>query len=423
MSMATTTGSGPPVVVAGAGLAGLTAAIRLAAEGRSVLVLARGLGAVPLGAGTLDVLGYGPEPVASPALAWDGFVASHPDHPYAQLPLGVVEEAVSWFKAQVDEPRYVGDLNTNFLLPTAAGAAKPSAVVPQTMAAGDLRRQGSAVIVGLRQFRDLHAGMVAANLRHAGFPARSLEIDLPGTAESEVGSLRLARRFEEPLFRAAVASLVLRRLGDSDDRVAFPAVLGAARAELAWEEMEARLERPVFEIPTPPPSVPGSRLLEALRFRLRALGGRTVIGAEVVGVDASGPQVQAVHAVGGGRRRRVAASAVVLATGGWASGAIEVDSRGGVRETALDLPLHGVPADGEARFLPGRLDPHPLLRAGIAVDGLMRPVDGEGQVVFENVHAAGALLAGAAPAREKSGEGLAIATAYRAAGAVLEREK
>ena len=50
----------------------------------------------------------------------------------------------------------------------------------------------------------------------------------------------------------------------------------------------------------------------------------------------------------------------------------------------------------------------------------MRPVNGDGAAVWANLHAAGALVAGAEPWREKSGEGISIAGGYAAASAILE---
>ena len=55
------------VIVVGTGLAGLTAAVRLAESGARVLVLAKGVGATHLSGGTIDVLGYAPERVDRPA--------------------------------------------------------------------------------------------------------------------------------------------------------------------------------------------------------------------------------------------------------------------------------------------------------------------------------------------------------------------
>jgi glycerol-3-phosphate dehydrogenase subunit B len=99
----------------------------------------------------------------------------------------------------------------------------------------------------------------------------------------------------------------------------------------------------------------------------------------------------------------------VLASGGFASGAIELDSRWVTHERVLDLALHGVPDAGSPRFVREYLSEQPLAGAGVAVDAELR-ADG-----VENVFVAGASLPGATPWREGSGEGIALASGYRAA--------
>jgi glycerol-3-phosphate dehydrogenase subunit B len=63
-----------------------------------------------------------------------------------------------------------------------------------------------------------------------------------------------------------------------------------------------------------------------------------------------------------------------------------------------------------------------LAATGVAVDGSLRPVDGAGRVVFENVRVVGATIAGAEPWKEKSGDGLSLATGYHAAVSMLAEE-
>jgi len=130
-------------VVIGAGTAGLVAGARLAEGGARVCVLSKGIGSTHLAPGTIDVLGYAPGRVSSPRAALEELAAARPDHPYALLGVDAVAEAVRWFSERVaDGPlsgyRYVGDLERNILLPTAVGALRPSALVPETMAAGEL---------------------------------------------------------------------------------------------------------------------------------------------------------------------------------------------------------------------------------------------------------------------------------------------
>jgi glycerol-3-phosphate dehydrogenase subunit B len=117
-----------------------------------------------------------------------------------------------------------------------------------------------------------------------------------------------------------------------------------------------------------------------------------------------------------GRTRAFPAEAVVLATGGLATGGIELD-RDGLREPVLGLHLAGDP--GEVRYADGAFHENPVDRAGVRVDTAMRPLDADGNVVHSNLHAAGALLQGAVPWRELSGNGLALASGLAAAEAIL----
>jgi glycerol-3-phosphate dehydrogenase subunit B len=388
--------------------------VRLAEGGARVLVLAKGVGATHLSAGTIDVLGYAPERVERPGEALgrlgDG-------HPYGLVGADAVAASVEWFKALVADGSlspyaYRGGLDENLLLPTALGVPRPSAVVPETMAGGDLRRGAPVLVVGFRGLKDFHPALLADVLRRTGCAARSAELDLVPEGRVDVNSLGYARAFDDPSFRAEVTAQLVGRLS-GEERVAFPAVLGISDPHTAWAELEQRLAHPVFEVPTLPPSVPGMRLFAVLREALRQAGGRMILNAVVAGAEREGGRVTALRVRVGLREERRGCDWVVLATGGFASGGLELDSRWSARETALGLPVAGVPAPGDARFVPGYLDDQPIARAGVAVGSDLRP---EGH---ENVLVAGATLAGAEPWREKSGDGISLATGHRAAELLL----
>jgi glycerol-3-phosphate dehydrogenase subunit B len=400
------------VIVVGGGLAGLTAATRLAESGMRVLVIAKGVGATHLSPVTIDVLGYAPERVERPG---DALAQLGNDHPYSIIGRDAVAAAIAWWGEAMP---YVGGLDKNLLLPTAVGALKPSALVPETMAAG--AGSDPVCVVGLRTLKDFHAPLLAENLARAGIEARAVELDLRPEKRADANSLGFARGFDDPEFRAEVAGQLSARLG-AEERIAFPAVLGVAGPRGVWSELQDRLGRPVFEVPTLPPSVPGIRVFGLLRERLRRTGGRVILNAVVQGADRDGARVTTLHTRVGLREVERSADWVVLATGGFASGGIALDSHWQAREVALGLPVTGVP-DGE-RFLPEYFAEHPMGRAGVAVDARLRP-DG-----LENVLVAGATLAGAVPWREKSGDGISLATGHRAAELILgaavpsEREK
>jgi glycerol-3-phosphate dehydrogenase subunit B len=190
------------VVVVGAGVAGLCAAVRLAEGGARVCVLAHGVGSTHLAPGLVDVLGYAPERVEEPAQALPAFVAAHPDHPYALLGVDAIGPALDWFAEHIaGGPQagyaYVGRLERNLLLPTAVGVARPSALVPETMARGVLDGGAPLCIVGVPRLRDLYASLCAANLSRLGIEARAVELDI-GEGRAEVNALGLARPLDDP---------------------------------------------------------------------------------------------------------------------------------------------------------------------------------------------------------------------------------
>jgi len=228
-------GASYDTVVIGAGLAGLTAALRLTEAGQRVAVLAKGVGATHLAPPTIDVLGYTDRPIDSPALALPEFAAANPQHPYRQLSIELLRGSLDWFKTRLSDQGYRGGLDENFFVPTAVGAAKPTALLPETMAAGDLRQGGRFVFVGLRGLKDFFPAYLADNVARAERPGdapvttRVVELAPPLGQAGDVSSLGFARRFEEADFRDAVLTELDRNLVPGEI-VGFPAVLGIGGA-------------------------------------------------------------------------------------------------------------------------------------------------------------------------------------------------
>jgi glycerol-3-phosphate dehydrogenase subunit B len=404
------------VAVVGAGVAGLCAAVRLAEAGARVCVLAHGVGSTHLAPGLVDVLGYAPERVDEPAGTLPAFVERHPEHPYALVGVDAIGPALEWFAEHIaggPQPgySYVGGLERNMLLPSAVGVARPSALVPETMARGVLAGDAPLCIVGVPRLRDLHASLCAANLSRLGIEARSVELDI-GEGRAEINALGLARQLDDPSYRSVVAGRLGPLLRDGE-RVGMPAVLGLRDPHGAWSDLEERLGHELFEIPTLPPSASGMRVYDALTAALRAAGGRLVLGAKVVGSERDGARVTSLHTHAGGRDTVYEAERIVLASGGFASGGLELDSDWQTHERVLGLPLRGLPGPGEPRFHADYFGDQPMAKVGVAVDAEQRA---EGT---DNVLVAGAALPGAEPWREGSGEGIAITSAHRAAGLVL----
>jgi len=408
-------------IVIGAGFAGLMGALALAEAGHQPLVLAKGQGVTHWTSGTIDLWAAAAD--RGPRAAVADVIAAQPDHPYGHVGVAGIDEALARFRALMAAARYpyVGSLDRNVLLPTAIGALRPAALMPATMAAGDARLGGALLLAGFRELRDFFPPLAAANITAQGIVARGVYLKLPPIRRRLDFSARtFAQLFDDAGFREDVGRQLRAARGDAT-RIGLPAVLGLRDPLAVVSELQALAGAPIFEIPTLPPSVPGMRLFAILRDAITRAGGRLQVGSEVLRAAGDAGQLAAVYSEAAAREQEHRAGSFLLATGGIAGGGIATDYTGAVWETALGLPLRAPMAREEwfeTRFL--HPDGQPIYRAGVATDERLRPLDGHGRVVYQNVAVAGAALAGADPVREGCYSGLTLATGWQA-GQVLSR--
>lgn len=413
-------------VVIGAGIAGLTAALRLRELGHHVTLVSKGIGGLQLSQGTVDVLGYAPARVVDPLAA----IESDPfdkgsvegDHPYSVIGVERVRRGVEYFADLLGEQYLVGEVNRNVNLPTAIGAMRPTCLAQPSMMAGNCVGGANFLIVGIRQLKDFYPQLVADNLARTPLPdggkvrARAALIEFE-VREGEVDSsgLVFARALEDPSTLRAFADAVAAHV-KKGETVGLPAVLGV-NGPGVWAQFQKLLGHPVFEIPLPPPSVPGMRLNQALTQAVKDARIRFQLGTEVIGFEAEGDRIVRVSTDAAGGGRTLEADYFFLAGGGFESGSLTMDSYGVVSERLFNLPVTG----GE---LPDLIhgdywgDQQALFRVGVRVDSAMRPVDEDGQVLYRNLRILGGTVAGAMRWQEKSGEGIALGSVIAATDSI-----
>lgn len=412
------------VIVIGAGLAGLTAATRIAAGGVAVTLLTKGLGGLQLSQGTIDVLGYAPDRVTNPLLTLSAIASARPEHPYAAIGAAPVHTGIAYLKELLGPELLAGDAEANYQLPTAVGAIRPTCLAQPSMIAGHVSVGMKLAIVGLRRLKDFQPELVAGNLARTTLPdggrldARPVVLDVPARAgEIDSSGLTYARAFDDAEFRARFAA-ALKPLLNEGEIVGLPAVIGLKDLS-AWQDLAERLGHPVFEIPLPPPSVPGMRLNEAITAAAKAAGVRVVNGSRTIGFRAEGDRVLGVTVATAGAPREFLGDVFVLAAGGFESGALEFDSYGKVTETLFGLPLAGLDVTELVHDDYWGAE-QPLFKVGVRVGKDMRVVDETGAAVYANLYAAGGIIGGSSRWAEKSGDGIALGSAVQAADSILK---
>jgi glycerol-3-phosphate dehydrogenase subunit B len=411
------------VIVIGAGLAGLMAAEAARGKGARVLILARGMGSLPLTSGCIDGLGYFPSsslvPVSSPLAALGRFKDFHSNHPYSKVGKERILSALNRFQdlARSGSVPYAGHFDSNFLIPTPLGTYHPTCLVPETLKNGVLSLPGRVLILGFEGLKDFSACLAVENLnllQAQGKIApsfRAQTIAEPGLGGKALNSLNLAGAFDEEEFRDRFARQVQPLLKEGE-KLGLPAVLGFRFSYKAWADLQKKLETEIFEIPLPPPSIPGLRLYNLVRSHLQGKGVRTIIGLSALKPVLEAGEIKGM-VLGESRKSPVyRASAYVLATGKFVGGGLDAQ-RTRIFETLFDLPVQ-YPRNRTEWFNPQLLtaEGQPFNSFGVEVNADLQPVDPAGKVVYRNLFAAGGILAHADSMAEKSGGGVAISTGY-----------
>ncbi len=418
-------GKGEGTIIIGAGLAGLTAAWQASRGGIPTKVVTKGWGATHWASGCIDVLGYHPidtrKPLPNPLAGIQELVMENPAHPYARLGVESLAQALADFQKLCQKSGYPlrGSLEQNWLLPTAVGAVRPTCLAPETMISGDLRIEEPMLLVGFDGYHDFYPHYAAANLEAQGFIASAVNIDLPSLrSRHRVDTMTLARLFNQEDFRAEVAEAIKPKLRDQA-RIGLPAVLGLNNSLEVLRDLESRLGRKVFEMPGLPPSIPGIRLHNLFVGEIQRAGGRVEYGMEVLAFnakpDTESSTITAIWTEAASRRTPHRAQQFILATGGFLGDGFKVLHNGYAQEAVFDLSLFEIPHQGEwfqQSFFPE--GGQPLFNAGIRVNEEFRPIDQNDKIIYENLAVIGASLGSSDLVRERSLEGVALASGFLA---------
>jgi len=405
------------VIVVGAGLAGLSAALFATEQGASTLLVSYGRGSLGISTGCIDVWKSATPSRALPKIRGQ--------HPYALVGYSSIRESLTSFKRiseQAGCPLH-GKLSHNLRLPSLLGATKITCLAPYTLYNGRLDLEQPFALGHFQSFRDFSPFIVKKNLEKVGVKVSSIVelplFDLPLNRDSY--STDLAHLFDDAGWRDEIIRSWRPHLAGVD-RLCMPAILGLRRHRSIVDDLENELETTFVEIPTLPPVIPGIRLERALRKSLLSKQVEIIEGSRSIGrIDgrSRGREVRGIVLQTAGGPRTFDSKSVILASGGLLNGGLVALRGNQIKETVFDLP---VIIDSEmAQWTDENpLAPQPFARIGIRVDEDMRPLGVDRRPLFANLFAAGGIIGGCDRSSEGSRQGIDIATAYRAANRAVQ---
>jgi glycerol-3-phosphate dehydrogenase subunit B len=409
------------LAIIGAGMAAMAAAVFAAQRGISTAIVGSP-GESWLTAGLIDLMGV--HPIAEgkswpdPWAAIEAVTQDIPGHPYARMDREDIKAGLREFYSFLNHAGlpycFQDDRNSNLI--TAFGMVKTAHGVPQTMWPGvqAFKRKAPCLFVDIQGLKGFSASLPAERLKSLWPRLKTLSIpSVYGEDPHEINPVPLAHDLEIAEYRQKLAGLIRPHVRDVDF-VGLPAILGIYQAEKVASELSELLEKPVFEIPAMPPSIPGLRLKEAFLRLLPEKGVSCLFQKQILNAASTAEQGFLLDIGRTERELTIRADGVLLASGRFLGGGL-ISNHLSIKEPIFDLPVTQ-PEHREHWHLDRFFDAggHSVNMAGLETDSRLRPLNGNGSPRHEGLFAAGSILGHHDGNRMKCGSGVSVATAYGA---------
>ncbi|WP_242966876.1 FAD-binding protein [Desulfosporosinus sp. FKA] len=405
-------------IVVGGGLAGWTAGIRAAQRGKKVLIVTEGVGTLYYFSGIFD---YG-----------DVEGLRHlPKHPYSLFDAETIDRGKRFIQELC--PEYIETNRSQYAL-TVLGTARQGDLMPRGMVLPDYQEQGTFVLLVPEGLKDFFPEIVESNLVRE-FPRWQVNVkrvhaesfaewQRMGKSASGIDYAAIWRSKEGQNLLAQEIETIKREYQGAGSRsgriaVVLPSLVNeyfdASRTKTYVQDYSL----PVIEMSSFLPSPHGRYFAEYLKHQFTDLGGELMIGARVAAltgeqVSAKPPKsCQEIIVQSMGKVLHLKAKKFILATGGLLGGGIKVGiERKLIQEDVFDLPLYVPQEWSTSQFFASQ----PFAQIGVETDSYLRPLDtNQGQVIWDNVHVVGRMLAHWDPWTQRCGGGVSVTSGCAAA--------
>lgn len=417
------------VVIIGCGLAGLTCGIRLAEAGKSCAIVSVGQNSLYFSSGSMDFLSHLPDgrEVTHPLAALSELAEQAPAHPYSRMGEENVASLIYRAESLLKESGLAvkGSASQNHYRMTPIGRRRMTWLSPTRVPTHELERSflcgesswENVAVIGIEGFLDFQPKLVASALQKQGIKAQAKEVHLSVLDRlrdnpSEFRAVNIARLLDLPENLSLLAEEI-NRLSTGHDVIILPACIGLESDEVVGN-LQIQVGKPIYLLPTLPPSLPGIRVNQAMNVRFRQFGGIVMAGDKVNHVEIENNCITGVYTRNHGDIP-LRASHVVLATGSFFNNGLKTEFNR-VYEPLLNLDLLENPERGQWTRQ-NVFAPQPYLKFGVNTDEYLRPL--KAGKALENFYAAGAVLGGYDPLAEGCGAGVSLLSALFVAEQII----
>ena len=413
-------------IIIGGGLSGLISGIYLSQRGQRCVIISSGQSALHFSSGSFDLLNNLPDgtSVQKPLDAISELVKQAPTHPYAKLGENKFKELARQAEEFLKNAGIStqGNHEENHYRVTPMGTLKPTWLTLKNLLISEnekclpIQHPGIFNITG---FLDFYMRFIADEFLKMGAKCSIHSINFPALENlrknpTEMRSVNIARVFDKQENIKELARILKAESGNCDS-IILPAITGLNREDVV-DYLRKEMKKPIYLLPTLPPSVPGIHTQQKLRSVFQQNGGVFMLGDNVLRADIKGNRISQIYSFNHGDIPFVGQN-FILATGSYFSQGL-IASTEKIYEPIFDL---------DVTFAPNRtqwynsdvFDAQPYQSFGIKTDSTFRCTR-EGKI-FENLYAAGAILEGFNPLKEGCGAGVSILSAMYIAEQILSK--
>ena len=411
----------PDIIIIGGGMAGAAAAIAAKNKGADVTLIRKGYGSTALSSGTFDIL--------NTSRNINSLNKRHPYRIVGEKNFKLLKNSLNDFLEDVkaEDFQIDGAVTKDATLVSITGAFKDTNLCQHSICEGRLTGLKDAKILffGIKGFAGFNPKQCCSLFNDANEKGNLLIkkidyvfIDFPNH-EKEIypSPFILAMKLDDESAMGKFISVVNRAAGKNGyTHFGFPPILGLRKANAAIKALENLTDRKVFELLPHLPSVPGFRFQMTLNSLLNKKG-INVIEGEVIKAEIKDSIVESLTIKKRNGLSQLKAKNFILTTGRWAGG--KAIKKNGIYEPLFDLPIYEKERVAEIKDVADYLDSyvlesHPLLSVGIRVNSRLQPLNGNDDIAYKNLFAAGAILGGYNYLTDQCGLGVAFLTGHLA---------